>query len=567
MSKGNAGLLALCILLAGAAFITLFVAPRYLGSEPSASSEKTVAAASVTGNGSDDNEAGESADAARSPDADATADDVAEGEVPAEGETDMAARDSGAGADAPGPGGEAEASRAEPVDENTEPTGENTEEATGPGFDVLRVEPDGSTVIAGRAAPGSRLEILDGEKVVATADVNESGDFAVVFDEPLSAGDHELRLRATTADGDETVSDEVATVSVPTDKDGELLAMVTEPGAASRIMTAPQSEKGDRPGAGNPADDAAADQNEEGAASDDAETSMSGSDVPAEEGEAATDEPAAPPEIAALDGASETAPEEAERPEIHIDAVEVEGDALFVTGSARPNTTVRIYAGDRAAGDDDVGEEGRFLVEESLALAVGEHEIRADMIEDGKVIARAIVPFFRPQEDAAAAVADLDMAGDEDAGTETAAEENRDASVETAANENRPAATSSAPAAAASTTASMGDTGGKAASTADDVNAAESGTEMAATEGDSVATFRQAPLEPSEASVIIRRGDTLWQISRRVYGQGVRYTTIYLANSDQIANPDLILPGQIFALPEEALANSAELHRERMSSN
>src|SRR5690606_4934226 len=45
-----------------------------------------------------------------------------------------------------------------------------------------------------------------------------------------------------------------------------------------------------------------------------------------------------------------------------------------------------------------------------------------------------------------------------------------------------------------------------------------------------VKTIEQAPLIDSHNSVIIRRGDTLWQISRRVYGQGVRYTTIYLAN-------------------------------------
>jgi nucleoid-associated protein YgaU len=64
--------------------------------------------------------------------------------------------------------------------------------------------------------------------------------------------------------------------------------------------------------------------------------------------------------------------------------------------------------------------------------------------------------------------------------------------------------------------------------------------------------------------VIIRRGDTLWQISRRVYGKGVRYTTIYLANEDQIANPDRIMPGQIFGVPEKYLPNAEELHRERM---
>ena len=64
--------------------------------------------------------------------------------------------------------------------------------------------------------------------------------------------------------------------------------------------------------------------------------------------------------------------------------------------------------------------------------------------------------------------------------------------------------------------------------------------------------------------MIIRRGDTLWQISRRVYGQGVRYTTIYLANESTIKNPDLIEPGQIFTVPREARPDSEEIHRKRL---
>ena len=51
-------------------------------------------------------------------------------------------------------------------------------------------------------------------------------------------------------------------------------------------------------------------------------------------------------------------------------------------------------------------------------------------------------------------------------------------------------------------------------------------------------------------SVIIRKGDNLWRISRRRYGEGVRYTTIYAANKGQIRNPDLIYPGQVFMVPE-----------------
>ncbi|WP_029042467.1 LysM peptidoglycan-binding domain-containing protein [Cucumibacter marinus] len=52
---------------------------------------------------------------------------------------------------------------------------------------------------------------------------------------------------------------------------------------------------------------------------------------------------------------------------------------------------------------------------------------------------------------------------------------------------------------------------------------------------------------------IIRRGDNLWTIARRVYGRGIRYTTIYQANQSQIRDPDLIFPGQVFDLPDEVL--------------
>ncbi|MNY77744.1 LysM domain/BON superfamily protein [compost metagenome] len=66
--------------------------------------------------------------------------------------------------------------------------------------------------------------------------------------------------------------------------------------------------------------------------------------------------------------------------------------------------------------------------------------------------------------------------------------------------------------------------------------------------------------------MIIRRGDTLWQISRRVYGAGVRYTTIYLANQAQIENPDRIRPGQVFGVPDQALSDeeSREIHKKHM---
>ncbi|MDN3573009.1 LysM peptidoglycan-binding domain-containing protein [Methylobacterium longum] len=44
-------------------------------------------------------------------------------------------------------------------------------------------------------------------------------------------------------------------------------------------------------------------------------------------------------------------------------------------------------------------------------------------------------------------------------------------------------------------------------------------------------------------------GDSLWRISRRISGEGERYTLIYDATREQIRDPDLIDPGQVLVLP------------------
>ena len=103
---------------------------------------------------------------------------------------------------------------------------------------------------------------------------------------------------------------------------------------------------------------------------------------------------------------------------------------------------------------------------------------------------------------------------------------------------------------------------------------AESGDVKVSNGGEAVAeepeTVEQAPLKASKTSVIIRRGDTLWQISRRIYGKGVRYTTIYLANEAQISDPDRILPGQVFGVPDktaETDEQAEEMHRKHVRGN
>ena len=57
---------------------------------------------------------------------------------------------------------------------------------------------------------------------------------------------------------------------------------------------------------------------------------------------------------------------------------------------------------------------------------------------------------------------------------------------------------------------------------------------------------------PIISLLAVQRGFTLWGISRKQYGLGRLYVNIFEANRDQINNPHLIYPGQIFILPHES---------------
>lgn len=57
--------------------------------------------------------------------------------------------------------------------------------------------------------------------------------------------------------------------------------------------------------------------------------------------------------------------------------------------------------------------------------------------------------------------------------------------------------------------------------------------------------------EGARAGVItVQPGFTLWGIARESYGAGILYVRLYEANRDQIRDPDLIYPGQVFAIPD-----------------
>jgi nucleoid-associated protein YgaU len=107
----------------------------------------------------------------------------------------------------------AESNVAEPADEDTAVTEETTPEDTATdasepdetnttaSFDVVRVEADGSSLFAGQATPGATIQLmLDGQNL-AKAQVGPDGKFAIFADVPASDTPRVLTMSETTADG------------------------------------------------------------------------------------------------------------------------------------------------------------------------------------------------------------------------------------------------------------------------------------------------------------------------------------------------------------------------------
>lgn len=66
--------------------------------------------------------------------------------------------------------------------------------------------------------------------------------------------------------------------------------------------------------------------------------------------------------------------------------------------------------------------------------------------------------------------------------------------------------------------------------------------------------FERVAVPPAVAGdrkrLYVVRGDNLWNIARAHYGEGWHHTKIFNANKEQIRDPDLIYPGQVFSLPK-----------------
>jgi nucleoid-associated protein YgaU len=85
-----------------------------------------------------------------------------------------------------------------------------------PSFDIVRVERDGRTVVAGRAAPGAEVELRAGDRVLDRVRASRRGEWVATPVEPLAPGGQELTLAARAEEGAPLVlSEQVLVVARP----------------------------------------------------------------------------------------------------------------------------------------------------------------------------------------------------------------------------------------------------------------------------------------------------------------------------------------------------------------
>ena len=135
-----------------------------------------------------------------------------------------------------------------PVQANQpDPTSQTqAEEIIPPSFDVVRVNPEGNAVMAGRAHPGSRVEVLDGDNVFGTVATDGHGEWVFVPETLLEPGERRLGLRMHLDGRDPVLSDHVVILVVPergASSDGALALKVRRDGTGpSEVLQKPGAQ-------------------------------------------------------------------------------------------------------------------------------------------------------------------------------------------------------------------------------------------------------------------------------------------------------------------------------------
>ena len=476
-----------------------------------------------------------------------------EPEAAADGETDTAkppAQDTAAAPDS----ATAEAAPEEMASESSSaeaatdtPAEPLSSQLSAPKFDVVRIEDDGSALIAGQAdGRGHVILSVDGvEQAEARADLSGTGQFVIFAFIPSTGDQQSLKLHLYAEDGSGPV------VSAQT----VFVAPATAAATATDSTAAPVQEEvtvSESPDTAAETDtETEADTETETDTEIETGTETASTDVASPEAKA--DKAPATVILADEDGVrvlQDGAPSAA-KPAVTIDTISYSSNGdVILGGRGQAGNFVRIYLDNQFLATSKIAADGYWALELS-DIEPGIYTLRVDELNAaGDVVSRAETPFKR---EAAEELAELMAAGTET--EEPSAEGPSESAAETQVVD--------AEALASVEPEAADDPQTEEVVTQEEVNVQAEVAELnpqgeQSSDGGSLAVEGQ----PADTASVLRTpskkfrvrtvqpGSTLWAIAKESYGAGIEYFKVFEANKERIRDPDLIYPGQVFEIPD-----------------
>ncbi|MBV8132469.1 MAG: LysM peptidoglycan-binding domain-containing protein [Alphaproteobacteria bacterium] len=208
-----------------------------------------------------------------------------------------------------------------------------------PSFDVVKVGPTGTAVIAGRAEPGAKVTVRDGDTAIGEVTADRRGEWVLIPTQPIAPGDRLLSAEASNPSNGATIkSEEAVALSIsppaPAGRAGETALAVVLPhdgGGGARVLQLPDGTSSGKPNS------------------------------------------------------------------LSMDTAEYDTQGRVVlSGHAAPGATVQIYLGNEPLATVTADAAGAWSATSSRAVPQGQLELRLDQLaSSGRVAQRVALPFTR----------------------------------------------------------------------------------------------------------------------------------------------------------------------------